>query len=703
MKSRTTLSWPVLFGCALILALAIVNARAQQPAPSPSPQPQPTSQPAAAASDDETMIGGYAVTSSIEVGVRGLSVVGNGNKFRSDLNYHSGVRLFDSSFLLKRKEGRGTLFDELLVNTSGWGADPQGYTRVNVEKTGLYRFDANVRRFKYFNNLVNLALNQHTQNTRMQFGDYDLTLLPDNPRLKFYLGYSRDTQRGPGITTYDFSRDEFAINSNQQSSAHNWREGVDAKLGPVDISFLLGARYFKDESSFTTSFNRGNNPTNTSRIDTLRREMPTTGRHFFTRFSAHTLIAKKLDITGRFIYTKSRTSFDFFEQVTGRSGIAPGNIIRVEEFRTSGEVKRPYRVGDLGITFLATDKLRFSDTLRVDSFRIGGGDVLADFLLQSTPAGVPLPATTTNTFFLRTTEYRRVINTIEGDYQFSTRFAAHLGYRFTDRRIRLFQFNQNTTPRSTDETVNNRTNAVIFGFKARPVPGWNIYFDGEHGSADSVFTRVENNQYTNFRVRSRYAPNDTLSFNVSFVTRNNDNPSEVLQSSTLLPAGTAPNALDVAVRSRNLSASVDWTPTPKLSLSTGFTHLHLTSNAGIILFITNQSRLGQSRYFMRDNFFYLNAFVNPFPRVSLFASYRISKDNGQGSRVSTDPTIIIGSYPMAFQSPEARLIIKLNRRIDWNIGYQYYNYRDRFFPVQNYHAHLPFTSLRIYFGGRESQ
>jgi hypothetical protein len=703
MKSRTTLRRRLLLVGALALSSVAMNIRAQQPAPSPSPQTQTTTSQPPTASNDETMMGGYTVTSSIEVGVRGLSVVGNGNKYRSDLNYRPGLRLFDSSFLLKRKEGRGTLFDELLVNTSGWGADPQGYTRVNVEKTGVYRFDANVRRFKYFNNLVNLALNQHTQNTRLQFGDYDLTLLPDNPRFKFYLGYSRDTQRGPGLITYDFSRDEFAISSNQQSSAHNWREGVDAKLGPIDISFLMGARYFKDDSSFTTSFNRGNNPTNTSRIDTLRREMPTTGHHFFTRFSAHTFIAKKLDITGRFIYTQSRTNFDFLEQVTGRSGVAPGNIIRLEEFRTSGQVKRPYGVGDFGVTFLATDKLRFSDTFRFDNFRINGGDVLADFLLQSTPAGAPLPATTTNNLFLRSTAYRRLMNTVEADYQFSTHFAAHIGYRFTDRRVRLFQFNQNTTPRSTDETFVNRTNSVIFGFKARPIPGWNIYFDGEHGSADSVFTRIENNKFTNLRVRSRYAPNDKLSFSFSVVTRNNSNPSEVLQSSTLLPAGTAPDALDVAVKSRTFSTSVDWTPTQKLSLSTGFTHLRVTSNAGIILFITNQSRLGQSQYFMRDNFFFFNAFVNPSPRVTLFASYRISKDPGQGSRASSDPAIIIGSYPMAFQSPEARLVIKLNRRIDWNIGYQYYNYRDRFFPVQNYHAHLPFTSLRIYFGGRESQ
>ena len=61
------------------------------------------------------------------------------------------------------------------------------------------------------------------------------------------------------------------------------------------------------------------------------------------------------------------------------------------------------------------------------------------------------------------------------------------------------------------------------------------------------------------------------------------------------------------------------------------------------------------------------------------ASYRINKDNGQGNRLA-DPTgtpgTLISSYPMSFQSPEARLAIKINKRLDWNLGYQYYNYNE---------------------------
>jgi hypothetical protein len=59
---------------------------------------------------------------------------------------------------------------------------------------------------------------------------------------------------------------------------------------------------------------------------------------------------------------------------------------------------------------------------------------------------------------------------------------------------------------------------------------------------------------------------------------------------------------------------------------------------------------------------------------------------------------------MSYQSPEARVAIRVNRRLDWNLGYQYYNYHES--PLvsirpQNYHAHMPYTSLRFYWGGGE--
>ena len=703
MKNQNGPAW-YLAGLMLVLCVSIANAQqSAQPSPSPAAKSPSTTTTSAAPADDN--LGNYNVVSSLELGVRGLSVSGSDDKYRSDLNYRSGVRLFDSSFFLRSKEGSGGPFDEFLVNSSGWGGDPHGYTRVSVEKSGVYRFDANVRRARYFNALQSLAnplnarVGQHTSNTRHNFSDFDFTGLPENRKLKFYLGYSRDTREGPGTTTARFGGDEYAVNSNTETRANNFRAGIDARLLGFDLSLLQGARYFRDNSSYTVTLtNPGNNTTNTSRIDQLLRETPSQGSHFFTRFSAHRLIAQKLDFTGRFIYLSGRSRYALFEQTTGR--LANGNLAVPQTATARGEAKRPSAIGDIGLTLLATSKFRVSNTFRFDNFRINGEEPLLDVLRQRSFAGVPLATVTTTSFFARTTNYRRFMNTIEADYQFSSSYSVHAGYRFTDRHIELAHLDRTTTLLTRSEEVDNQTHTALFGFRARPVKAWTIYFDGEHGDADSVFTRLANNDFTNLRLRNRINASNQIALNFSFITKDNTNPADVITSPSV-PFGTPPGALDVNVKSRHFTSSVDWTPNAKFSLSSGYTHMRVTSIAGILLPISGQRRVGESQYFSRDNFFFFNAFVRPASRVTFYAGYHINKDNGQGDRVSPSNVILIDSYPMSFQSPEARVTLKLNRVLDWNVGYTYYNYKDKFFPIQNYHAHLPYTSLRIYFGRGE--
>ena len=121
-----------IFGLVLVLIVTMGLVTAQQPSPSPSPR-KSDSTPATPTEAGEDA-GDFTVISSLEFGYRGLSVDGDRNKYQSDLNYRTGPRLFDSSFLLKSKDGKGEMFETFLVSSTGWGADPQGSLRVSVEK-----------------------------------------------------------------------------------------------------------------------------------------------------------------------------------------------------------------------------------------------------------------------------------------------------------------------------------------------------------------------------------------------------------------------------------------------------------------------------------------------------------------------------------------------------------------------------------------
>src|SRR5215204_920197 len=203
MKSKVTHVLRVLLGLLTATALTALTATAQQPSPSPQQKDAAAKTQSSTPADGEGA-GDYKVTSSIELGYRGLRVGGDLNKYQSDLNYKTGPRLFDTSFLMQSREGRGQLFDTLLVTSTGWGGDPQGHMRFSVEKSSAYRFDGNYRRFKYYRNVNNFAnpyyappslpssqdTGWHSFDTRQEVGDFDLTLLPKNERVSFRVGYS---------------------------------------------------------------------------------------------------------------------------------------------------------------------------------------------------------------------------------------------------------------------------------------------------------------------------------------------------------------------------------------------------------------------------------------------------------------------------------------------------------------------------------
>ena len=721
-----------LIGFVIVLSVTI-SAVAQQPASSPSP---------AAKTDADTptqvgeKAGDYTAIGSVEFGYRGLSVDGDHNKYQSDLNYKAGPRLFDSSFLLRSSDGKGALFETFLVNSTGWGADPQGSLRATVEQPEWYRLDATYRRFKYFRFLNNFAnpnwvfspanfsvppkvtTGEHGYDTRVKLGDFDLTLLPKNERIRFNIGYSPERYSGPAFTNYHVGGNEFNLLSQLESRADDYRVGADGRVGPLNFSFLQGFRRFREDSVIDLGPTPGINLNPTvANLTSFDRNEPARGSVNYTRFSLQTLVAKQLDITGRIIYSNAKQNYGFFESFTGRNwnpritGFPPSppgatpNILNLGQYILTGDTERPNWLGDLGLTWLATDKFRISNTFRVETFDLTGAALFSDFF--SVTRGTRTDTIGfSNRDVLTSTEYRKIQNTIEGDYQFSPRYSVHLGYRYARRRVReaISGFNlganQPTALVPADFTEENNTHAVLGGFKARPKTNWTIYFDAEHGTADNVFTRIGNYNYTNIRAKSQYKPTSRVGFNLAVITRDNSNPSEI--------AGVSIEDFGVNVKSRIFTSSLDWTATPRFSISTGYNY-HWVNSKAIIDYFFNSVRhpVGNNLYIVRNNFFFVETVARLAPRATLFAAYRINKDNGQGNRVA-DPTgnpgTLIASYPMSYQSPEARLAIKLHHRLDWNVGYQYYNYNESTIVgprPQNYHAHLPYTSLRIYFGRRE--
>ena len=668
---------------------------ATQPKPSPDGKKAETVQTASTPEPtQEKSWGPYGVTSSIEFGVRGMSVDGNGDKFRSDYNYDPGFRLFDASLLMK-SNGAGGLFDELMLNTFGWSGDPNRNLRLDVTKTNLYKFNANYRRIHYFNSLTNFAApapipnSQHAADTEYRQGDFDLTLWPASQKFRLNLGYSLDFNSGPALSTSRYSSDEFPVLAQVRTAAHDYRIGFDTKLWVFDISFLQGWRSYKEDTTyFIDAPQAGNNTTNKTVIDTYRRDVPTRGRLPYTRFSLHTLLAKRLDFTGRYVYTSGTTDYGYFDNLSGTN--KDGRRVTSDAITVFGDAKRPHAIGDLSATFAATPWLRISDSFRYQNFRINGGDIFNQ-VAQVPTASTPVTVTDKREF--ATTNYRRLVNTIEGDVDLDKRLSFHLGYRFTDRHVEQLQ--QSITPGQTPsvtgpEFFDNQTHTFLAGFKAKPVKAWTLYFDAERGNNDNVFTRTANYDYTNIRARSLVRLNQKLTFNASFITRDNTNPTVIDNRD-----------FGANIDTRIFSGSADWFVNERLNLTGGYTYFHATSDT-IVQFNSAGGvvNVGPAQYFTREHFAFLTGYWQPHRRVNIYGAYRINNDRGQGDRVTT-PLVFVNSYPYQLSSPEVKVSFKLHRSVDWITGYQYIDYKERFANNQFYQAHLPYTSLRVHFGRAE--
>lgn len=662
---------------ASVLMIAVSGA-GQSPTPSPSPAER------------------YTVTGSTEIGARWVEVDGDENKYRSDLNYKRGFRIFDSGLTIEDTSTTGSkAFDSITLLGSGWGADPNGYLRASIERLGAYRFDANVRRSVYFNDLATHAIgndrrNLHNADRRRNFGDFDLTLLPQNPNYRFRIGYSFNVADGIGSTSTRISRgDVHPVFQDLDTNAHDFRLGADGKVLGFNISGTYGFRSFKDRSVYSIINDPGDVTTNNFVIETMNRTNPIDGETNFGVFSLQRTFAKVFDLSAKYVYSVVSNDFNFNETVVSRNAT---NVQVTDTYSSIGDAKRIQNRADLGLTWQIAEKFRISNTFNYDGFNINGGNVYRF---------VGVPGTTSNQLNYSLTRYRRYTNTLEFDYQVNNRFGFNVGWRYTHRKVALglstVDFGSPIPPLDLEEAENS-TNTFIAGTKFKPTSNWSVYADIEAGKADNVFTRLANYEFVNFRVRSRTNFNK-FAVNLSFISKDNDNPGQSV---------TAPTAAFVTqVRSRIFSSSIDWEPTKEVGFSAGYDYNWLTSEVSVLIPLGGPATAGLSQYFVRDNYFFIDGRFRPHDRVSIFGSYRWNKDTGADNEVipPLNSSLILSAYPIDFKMPEVRGTIRINRYIDWSVGYQYYGYSELTpqqvqygINPQNYNAHLPYTSLRIYLG-----
>src|SRR4051812_6269188 len=247
-------SWLPVQQIAVIVLLLNIAVRAQTTAPTGQSQSQP----------EGWENGGYVVHQSAEIGYRASDISGSEQMYSTLVNLRTGPRFLEQSLSMQSQNHDSLLFDDLFINSFGWGGDPSNGLRARVEKNRWYDFRGNFRRdqtdFNY--NLLANPLNPSTSNpnvpvgfsphnfgTRRRMSDFDLTLLPQSA-LSFRMGYSHNNMTGPSYSSVHEGTDALLF-QNWNTTLNSFRFGADLKILPrTVVSYDQFLDYYKGDTTW---------------------------------------------------------------------------------------------------------------------------------------------------------------------------------------------------------------------------------------------------------------------------------------------------------------------------------------------------------------------------------------------------------------------------------------------------------------------
>jgi len=212
-------------------------------------------------SDEGISTGGYTVHSSAELGYRYTSLDGSAGMYDTLVNLQTGPRVLDQTLSMQSKDHHGLLFDNLFINSVGWGGDANNFLRVRADKDKWYNLQGSFRRDENFfdYDLLSNPLNPPTSSpnapvldspnlfaTWRRMSDVDLTLLPQS-RLSFRLGYSRNNMTGPSFTSVHTGTDGLLYQP-WNTTVNDYRMGVDWRILPGTVlSYDETLDYYKGD------------------------------------------------------------------------------------------------------------------------------------------------------------------------------------------------------------------------------------------------------------------------------------------------------------------------------------------------------------------------------------------------------------------------------------------------------------------------
>lgn len=627
--------------------------------------------------------GDYNVVQSWELGYRFAAIGGNRGEYRADVNFGNGIRLLGSSLTINSKDGKGKWFDEIVLTTQGLGNDPYESAILRVQKNRVYAYDMTWRLNDYFNPGLVTSGGYHAQNTENRWQDHELTIFPQS-KYKLRAGYSRTTESGPALSSvqlFDTRSDAFPLFSNVKREFNEYRVGGEVEMFKIKLTGLRRWSFFKEDTPCTvTTPESTNDPANPATLQSYSRFEPQHGSNSGWLVNLFTE-RHRFSVNGRFTYNGGRENFALNESATGldRFGGNQNRLILV-----SGNARRPVTTGDGVINLFLTKKLILVNNSSFANTRMDGNNFFQQYDLAT------LSSEVLNFQFLA---IRLFTNSTDLRYQVTPKLGVYTGYQYSDRLIRSNE--SLAVPGDPYDSIiaqqSNHQHVGVVGINWVIWKALRLHLEGELGRNDNPFYPTSLRDYHAISGRLQYRTKK-LQLATSYKENYNNN-------SITLTAYSS--------RARSYSSNATWTARSWFSVDASYSRLHLDTIGGIAFFAgapRAQLITGlQSVYASNIHAATLGMRFSIGKRTDLYAGYSVTRDVGDGrtsiSAVASPTQTLLNSvqtFPLMFQAPMARVSVKLHEKLRFNIGYQYYGYKEDFglFSInQNYRANTGYTSL----------
>jgi hypothetical protein len=722
-------------------------------------QSSPAGQDPAAAPEGVTR-GGYLVHSSVELGYRTNDVTGSGDMYDTLVNLQAGPRFLDETLSMQSLDHQGLLFDDLNINSFGWGGDPNNALRFRVNKSKWYDFVGSFRRDQSFSDYDLLAnplnpptstpsipaLNSpHAFNTTRRMSDIDLTLLPQS-RVSFRLGYSHNNMTGPSFTSVHEGTDALLL-QNWNTTMNSYRLGVDWKIAPRTVlSYDQFFDYYKGDtdsqlSPFAPALLPGGTPVElglpidtankvpcavvppaTSLISSgvltnlacngyfgyqrnqrIRTSTPT------ERLSLRSNYLQRLEFVASFAYSSAEMSTPLDESF---NGLLSRTATRAFIDTGTANASRISNVLDLEATVHLTKHLRLIDKFYFWAYRIPENanftEVDSDCLVTAPPTPcnllTPLSATApTATATLTQSSFNQTWkkNQTEIAWDISKKAGARIGYRYGER---IFDHFNDFLPGDEDHFLIHEQTALL-GLWARPSHSLRLNFDLEHTNYDNVIVRMAPRKESRYRFQTGYTPR----------------PWAVLGGSiNILQDANADSLTNYVGHNRNFGFTASLTPRERFGVDLAYNYNDVIQNAlicfndtpptGVILpFVSNAASCAGNDPAnpLLANSFYTNHTHFGMATVRFQAVKRLTTNLGY-SMTSVDGSVPqfnilqpLGSLQYKYYQPVASLSVNLGHGLAWNTGWNYYQYNEGSFvgptAPRYFHADSVTESVRYAF------